>query len=271
MQATDLGSVQKTLLLPLWGRAVETRKPNPMLLDEAAVRIIGDVGYDFSTIAARMSFVTQLAWVARCLHADRTLRALLSEHPEAAVVNLGCGLDTTFERVDNGRLRWFDLDLPDVIALRRLFICESERRRFVSASLLETNWLECLDREHLVFFLALGVLYYIQEDALKSLLTAIADAVPSSQLLFDACSQTGLRIANQRVIRDGGMSKDARLVWALENPREIEGWDKRIALLESYPLFRGVKRGRSFKEKWGMLMSDTLRVMSMVHLRIGAH
>jgi len=271
MQVADLGSVQKTLLLPLWGRAVEAQKQNPMLVDEAAVRIVRDVGYDFSTITASMSFVTQLAWVVRCVHTDRTLRTLLSQYPEVTVVNLGCGLDTTFERVDNGRLQWFDLDLPDVIALRRTFIRESERRRFLSASLLNTNWLECVEHDRPVFFVALGVLYYIPEHHVKSLLTAIADTVPSSLLLFDACSQTGLQIANKRVIRDSGMSEDAKLVWAPEDPREIERWDKRIVLLESYPLFRGVKRGRSIKQKWGMFLSDTLGVMSMVHLRIGAN
>ena len=270
MQAADLGSVQKTLLLPLWGRAVETQKPNPVLIDEAAVRIMRDVGYDFSTITARMSFVSQLAWVARCVHADRTLRTFLDKHPEATVVNLGCGLDTTFERVDNGRVQWFDLDLPDVIALRRNFIGESERRRFLSASLLDTNWLACVNHGRPVFFVALGVLYYIAGPSVESLLTAIADCVPSSELLFDACSQTGLRIANKRVIQDGGMSEEAKLVWALEDPREVQRWDKRIELMESYRLFRGVKSGHTVKQMWGMFLSDALGVMSMVHLRIGA-
>jgi len=270
MSVTDLGSVQKTLLLPLWGRAVETRKPNPMMVDETAVRILDQAGYDFSMIAANMSFVTQLAWVVRCVHSDRTLRAFLARNPDATVVNLGCGLDTTFERVDNGRLQWFDLDLPDVIALRRTFIHESERRRFLAFSLLDAAWLDCVNRARPVFFTAMGVLYYIPGPDLRSLLKNVADAIPASEMIFDACSAFGLRTANRRVIRDGGMSDSAKLVWAIENPHELETWDKRIALLESYPLFRGAKRGRSFKEKWGMLMSDTLRVMTMVHLRIGA-
>jgi len=71
------------------------------------------------------------------------------------------------------------------------------------------------------------------------------------------------------VIRDGGMSESAALVWSLDDPREIERWDPRIALMEAYPLFRGMKYG-NLKQKWGMLMSDALHIMSMVHLRIGA-
>ncbi|HTS64114.1 MAG TPA: class I SAM-dependent methyltransferase [Candidatus Acidoferrales bacterium] len=270
MQVADLGSVQKTLLLPLWGRAVESRKPHPMLVDETAVRIAGEIGYDFSTIAAGMSPITQMAWVVRCVHTDRTVREFLARCPDATVVNLGCGLDTTFERVDNGRVRWFDLDLPDVIGLRRRFIHESERRRFLASSLLETSWLESVDRGRPMFFAALGVLYYIPEDRLRAFLKTIAGAIPAGELLFDACSATGLRIANQRVIRAGGMSESAALVWSIEDARELERWDERIGLMESYPLFRGMKHGRSLKQKWGMFMADTLRVMSMVRLRVGA-
>jgi O-methyltransferase involved in polyketide biosynthesis len=118
----DLSDVQKTLLLPLWGRAVETRKKNPMLVDTAAVGIIDRIDYDFSTIANSMSPISQLAWVVRCLHIDRTIKQFLRTHPNATLVNIGYGLDTTFQRIDNGTLVWYDLDLPDVIALRKKLI-----------------------------------------------------------------------------------------------------------------------------------------------------
>ena len=269
MRATELGGVQKTLLLPLWGRAVESKKPDPLLVDETAVRIIDEAGYDFSTIAGKMSFVSQLAWVVRCLHTDRTLRVFLSRYPDATIVNLGCGLDTTFERVDNGRLRWFDLDLPEVIALRQTFIRESERRRFLASSLLDTDWLRCIDARSPLFFTAMGVFYYLQEKDLKTFLKTIADSFRKSELLFDACSTFGMKTANKRVIRDGGMDESAMLIWPLDRPGDLESWDERIALNDVYPLFRGMKSGRSLKEKWGMFLSDRLRVMSMVHLRIG--
>jgi O-methyltransferase involved in polyketide biosynthesis len=270
LQRVDIGGVQKTLLLPLWGRAVETKKPKPRLVDETAVRIIGEIGYDFSTIATGMSVVTQMAWVIRCLHTDRTLRAFLARHPDGTIVNVGCGLDTTFERVDNGRVQWFDLDLPEVIDLRRKFIGESDRRRFIASSLLDTDWLRSVNVDGPLFFAAMGVLYYIPDPDLRSFLKMIADKVRTSELLFDACSAMGLRIANKRVIRDGGMDESAVLVWALDRAADLERWDERIAIVDAYPLFRGMKGGHSLKEKWGMLLSDTLRVMSMVHLRIGA-
>jgi O-methyltransferase involved in polyketide biosynthesis len=89
-----------------------------LLVDQVAVRAIDTMDYDFSTIAANINPITRAAWIVRSLHADAALRAFLREHPSATVVNLGCGLDTTFARVDNGTVTWYDLDLPDVIELR---------------------------------------------------------------------------------------------------------------------------------------------------------
>ena len=266
--ATHLGSVQKTLLLPLWGRAVETRKPHPLLVDRAAVRIIDSMDYDFSTISSNISFVTQLAWVARSLHIDRSIRRFLEQHPSATIVNLGCGLDTTFERVDNGELSWFDLDLPDVIDLRVQFIQPGPRRRFLAGSILDDAWIDPVKRVHPVFFIAAGLLYYFDEGQVRLVLSQLADHFPGSELVFDACSPRGLRIANKKVIHGGGMDAGAQLKWGIGKAVELEKWDRRITVLAAYPIFRGLKGTLSFKEKWGTFLSDTLRIMSLIHLRI---
>jgi O-methyltransferase involved in polyketide biosynthesis len=270
IEGFELGSVQKTLLLPLWGRAVETRKPRPLLVDQTAVKIIDTIGYDFSTIARNISVISQLAWIVRSLHTDRTIRQFLARHPDATIVNLGCGLDTTFERVDNGRLCWYDLDLPDVIALRRRFIQESGRRRFFACSLLDTEWLRELKSVHSVFFVAMGVFYYLREGEMKLFLSRLADTFACSELLFDACSALGLKTANKKVIKDGGMDESAILRWSMERAKDQEAWDSRITVMAEYPLFRNMKGSLSLKEKWGTFLSDTLKIMSMVHLRLGS-
>jgi len=265
----ELGSVQKTLLLPLWGRAVETRSSHPLLVDETAVRIMAEIGYDFSTIARNTSPISQLCWIARSLHIDRTLREFLEYHPQATVVNLGCGMDTTFERIDNGRVHWYDLDLPDVIALRRRFIPETGRRQLLASSLFDYEWLHQLKVEDAVFLAAAGVLYYFTEDQVRAFLLTLADAFPGCQLIFDACSAFGLRTANKKVITAGGMDDSAFLKWSLERAQLLESWDRRIVVRAEYPMFRKLKLAVEPKKRWGMFMSDTLRVMSMVHLRLG--
>ncbi|HVN05647.1 MAG TPA: class I SAM-dependent methyltransferase [Bryobacteraceae bacterium] len=269
MSAVDLAGVQKTLLLPLWGRAVEAAKAHPLLVDQTAADIVAAIGYDFSTIARNISFVSRLAWIARSIHADRTIREFLVRHPAATLVNLGCGLDTTFERVDNGTIVWYDLDLPDVIELRRKYIPERDRRRLMACSILDDRWMKQIAAGDAVFFLASGVFYYFDEAQVKALLIRLADAFPGSELLFDACSPRGLRVANQRVIKAGGMDDSALLKWGLAHARDLQAWDSRIAILEVYPEFRNMKHGLSLKEKYGTFLSDSLRIMSMVHLKLG--
>jgi len=262
----DLHSVQKTLLLPLWGRAEETRKRKPLLVDKAAVEMINRIDYDFTTIATNISLITQLAWIARSLHIDRVIRQFLQNHPRGTIVNIGCGLDTTFERVDNGSLFWYDLDLPDVIALRNQFITDSERRKHLACSFLDDGWCSELNVEDSILFIAAGVFYYFEEDQMKRCLSRLAGLFSGGEMFFDAASPLGMRTANKVVIQAGGMDKSSFLKWGIESAYEIQSWDNRIRIVEEFPMFRGMKKHVNFKAKIGTFMSDVLRIMFMVRL-----
>ena len=266
----ELEHVQKTLLLPLWGRAVESEKPKPLLVDTTAVNIIRKIDYDFSTIAANMSEITRFAWIARSLHFDRTIRQFLKSHPRGTIVNLGCGMDTTFDRVDNKMLRWYDLDLPDVISLRKKFIPEDERRRFISCSMLDDAWHSELKIEDGVFFFAAGVFYYFEEAQIKGLFIRLADRFPGGEIIFDAASPLGVRVSNEKVIKAGGMDESSVLKWGTKTAKPLQTWDRRFTLLDEYPLFKNMKKGLPLKHKFGTFMSDRLKIMYMVHLKLSA-
>lgn len=263
----DLGSVQKTLLLPLWGRAVETRKTHPLLEDRAASQIIDSIDYDFSTIARNINPVTQFVWIARSIHIDRTIRRFLQDSPEATIVNLGCGLDTTFDRVDNGSIQWYDLDLPDVIELRRRFVHEQLRRKFIASSLFDDGWLHEIAIQDNILFLAAGVFYYFEEHQMQEFFVRLANLFPESEAIFDAASPLGVRVANKVVIQAGGMDERSILRWGMKEIKEIQLWDTRIKVLEEYPMFKGMKKGLPLKMKFVTLESDLLKIMSMVHLK----
>lgn len=123
-QPVELGSVQETLLIPLFSRALETARPNGLLKDARAVEIVEQLDYDFS------KWPPSSSWSQACVRTrlfDEIALRFLEEHPEGAIVEIGCGLDTRFERIDNGRATWFELDLPDSIALRRSFFEDGPR------------------------------------------------------------------------------------------------------------------------------------------------
>ena len=80
------------------------------------------------------------AAVARAKQFDDKVRAYITVHPRASVVNIGAGLDTAFYRVDNGLIHWYDLDLPLVINFRRQLLLEPERVTFIAKSFLDPSW-----------------------------------------------------------------------------------------------------------------------------------
>jgi O-methyltransferase involved in polyketide biosynthesis len=263
----DLGNVQKTLLLPLWGRAQETGKKHPMLVDETAVRILQQIDFDFAPLARNLDELSQIAWIKRSLFCDRTVRKFLANCPDGTVVNIGCGLDTTFERIDNGQVRWYDLDLPDTIALRARFIQESERRRFIASSFLEPDWLKSLQVEGNVLFIAAGVFYYFQEEEIKGFLLRLLESFAGCELLCDVCSPLGVRVANKKVVESAGLDERSHLTWGLKNKKDLLAWDSRIRLLETLHYFGDLR----FSPR-NLLMgafSDLMGIQYMLHLRLG--
>ena len=264
----ELGDVQKTLFLPLWGRAYETRKPRGLLRDETAVRILEQVDYDFDSLAGKMSPLSQAAWVMRSLCVDEVIRKFLEEYPDGSVVNVGCGMDTTFERVDNGRMRWYDLDLPDVIALRRNFISENERRTMIASSFLDEAWLEQIEINGNVLFIAAGVLYYFEEEEVKQFFLRLARRFAGCQAIFDVASPQGVRTANQMVIERSGLDEGSYLRWALESPADLPDWGGGIRVLEVIRYFGRRGRRLPLKTRLFGLLSDYLKIQYMVHIAI---
>ncbi len=264
----DLGNVQKTMLLPLWGRAVESKKDKPLLVDQTAVRIIDAVDYDFSTLTDNLSDLTQIAWIMRSLCIDEALKAFLAKYPRGTIVNIGCGLDTTFERIDNGTLLWYDLDLPDVIELRRQFIKETERCKFITASFLDDSWLNEIRVSGQVFFIAAGVFYYFEENEVKDFLLRLADRFPGGEIIFDASSPYGIKTANRMVIKRSGLDEKSFLKWGLKNAETLTTWDKRFQVLNTHYYFG--KNGKHLGLRIRLIgwVSDRMKVQYMVHLRM---
>ena len=264
----ELGNVQKTLLLPLWGRAVETQKDHPSLTDKTAVKIVNEINYDFSTIEKNINPLTRISWIARSLYFDGEINRYLEEHPDGTVINIGCGLDTTFERIDNGRVIWFDLDLPDVIAIRKNYIQETDRRKFIGESVLGKKWYSKIPNKENVLLLMAGVIYYLREEEIKELFREFINQFRSVEMIFDYCSEKGVRIANKKVIEQGGMDKKANLVWGINDIRKITNWDYRIEIMHNMPMFKEFKKKYPLTKRLGMTISDAMKIMSLCHIKI---
>jgi O-methyltransferase involved in polyketide biosynthesis len=267
-QKISLGAVQETLLLPLWGRAVETQKNKPLLMDKVAVSIIKDINYDFSKVEKNISKLSCLSWVARSIYFDKEIKCFLDKYPDCSIVNIGCGLDTTFDRVDNGKVDWYDLDLPDVIELRKRYIKETERRQFIAESAMEKGWYSKIKNKQHVLLLIAGVIYYFDEKSVQKLFSEFAQEFGRVEVIFDYSSKTGVKIANKQVIESGGMNQKAGLVWGIDNIYDLEKWETNIKVLNNMPMFRDHKKNYPVMKRLGMTISDKLKIMSLTHVEI---
>ena len=261
------GNVQETLLLPLWGRAFETQKNNPRLIDNKAVEIVEKLDYDFSGIAETQA-MSQHGWVARSLHTDKVARNFIKNHPDATIVNIGCGMDTTFSRIDNGKIMFYELDLPDVIDLRRHFYEDSKRHICIASSFLDTQWFEKIEVRDGLLFLAGGVLYYFEEEQIKAFFINVADYFGKCDFYFDSLSPMGMKFAKKQVLKKGGIGMSMDGGWGLKPVKSLEKWDERIKVVSAISMSKGMYKGLPLRTKMIFFIPDMLGVCSMVHMRI---
>ncbi|MGW0825125.1 class I SAM-dependent methyltransferase [Streptomyces sp. NPDC002845] len=224
-----LGTVQETLLIPLYGRAVENRKEHPALRDPRAEELVAAIDYDFSRFDGVPSL---MGAVLRTGLFDRWVADFLAEHPDGTVVELGTGLNTRYERVGNGRVRWYDLDLPDVIDLRRTFFEDTPRRTMITASVTDSGWADLITGgPH--FFAAEAVLPYLDEAGVRYVVDLIATRFPGSLLALDTA---GPAIIDNQDEHDALSKVEARMRWACPDPDELTRWLPGARVLATHTL-----------------------------------
>ena len=230
-----LSGVSETLLTTIYLRATESQRPDALIRDEKAVALVKRIDYDFSRF--KFGEDDQVSIVLRTRELDRHARDFLAKYPEGVVVHIGCGLDTRFERVDNGKAEWYDLDLPDVIELRRKLIGdEGARYRLLACSVLDNTWLNTVSahRQSAFLFLAEGVLQYFEEAQVKSLVLTLKERLPGSELVCDAVNPFMVWTSNLKL----AFSKiGARFHWGLKHGKDLEGWANGIRLLDEWFYF----------------------------------
>ena len=228
-RSVRLGTVQETLLIPLYGRAVESRKPQAVLRDPAAEAMVAAIDYDFARFDGGSSLI---GTVLRTNLFDHWVRAFLAEHPDATVVEIGTGLNTRYERTDNGRAHWFELDLPDVIELRRTFFTDTPRRRMLAASVLDDGWTAAPLAQGGPYFLAAeAVLSYLSEQEVRHVIDLLAERFPGALLALDT---TGPGMVDTQDSHDALSKVTARLRWNCPDPRLLQDWPPGNRLLASH-------------------------------------
>jgi O-methyltransferase involved in polyketide biosynthesis len=179
-----LEGVPESLLWNLYQRAAEARRPDSVIDDPKAIALVDAIDYPFED---RFGPAGLGQWQAvRVLCFDREVRRFLSEHPDGQVVALGEGLETQFWRVDNGRVRWLGVDVPETAEVRaRLLPDEPPRQRTFAGSALSDAWMEHVDPSRGLLLSAQGLLMYFQPGEVHGLIERCAARFPGATLVFD--------------------------------------------------------------------------------------
>jgi len=260
-----LSDVEKTMLMPLWGRYSESIKENGLLYDQKSAELVEEIDFDFSSFEKSQHPLTRLAWVTRAWNTDKELARYAPKDEPFTTVCLGCGLDTTFYRSSHPLMRWIDVDLPDVIELRRELLGTTEGVSFLAGSILDAATFEPLVTKDLVIVLALGLLCYFTELEVKQIMDNISTISPKMTIIMDYFSKAGIEISNQIVMnKDSGV----KMIWHSTGYDDLLSLHPGIEVVETYPLFQKIMPHLSPTEQSMAAMSDQKAINSMAILRI---
>lgn len=184
-----MDGVAETLLITLYIRAKDAMDKNPILNDQKSLEIMKQIEYDFEKF--KKSKASYYGTLARICTMDKEVKKFIAENPRCNIISVGCGLDTRFERIDNGQIRWYNLDFPEVIELRSMFFEEHERVVNIAKSALDKTWTQEVDINNKpVLIISEGVLMYLKEEEIKTFLNILTDSFDKFVAQFDLLYKT---------------------------------------------------------------------------------
>ncbi|MCI9354675.1 MAG: class I SAM-dependent methyltransferase [Firmicutes bacterium] len=239
-----LYDVEETMLIPLAIKANETMKKKARIQDKKAVEIIQKLQIDTQKYD---KFMSHEGVVARTILIDKALKSILCQIPDAVCICIGCGLDARFERVDNGKITWYDLDLPNVIKCRKEYFVKQQRVHMIAKSALDASWTENIIKNKTTIFIIEGLLMYFNEKQVKELLNIICSHFKKSILLLEVSSPFLCKMSKYH---DTVKNTDAVFQWGISSGKELESYVSGLKLVSDTSFNEEMKkysfRGRLF-------------------------
>ena len=230
----EKNTVQETLVIPLYARKKAAEIFPNLYKDQTSAKIMERIDYDFSAVEKtsgktmyRFGYL-EVAMRQNDLVAE--INDYLKFHPKAAVVNLGCGLDDTGRKCDNGECKIYNLDFESVIEVRNELLPPSEREENIACDLNDTVWFNKIDASGGVVFFASGVFYYFLKEQVKSLVCQMADYFPGGKIVFDGANKTAVKMIAKTWLKTAKI-KDVGAYFAVSKAKEeITPWSDKITV-----------------------------------------
>ena len=233
-EKVHLTGEKETLLLTLYGKALESRLPDSLLRDDFAAEAVRNIDYDFSRLKVDDNLGVGLAIRAKTL--DVRVQDFLARNPDAIVLHLGCGLDTRIFRVDPPQgVDWFDVDYPEVIELRRKLYPSRDCYHMVASSVTKPDWLGEVPRNRPAIVVAEGLTPYLPANEGPRLFARLVSHLASGELMFDAYSRFGLKLLR---LNPSFKATGAKVYWNIEDPHDLELAVPKLRFIEDISAYK---------------------------------
>jgi len=241
----NLTGVQRTLLITLYAKALDSRSKHSILKDKKADEIVRSIDFDFEHTKG---FGNRNILVIRARQLDEWVREFLGSHPNSIVLNLGCGLDARVARINPpSSVGWIDLDFPDVIEERKIFFSDRDGYEMVESSITESGWLDKIPRDRPAITVADGVLEYLSKDEVRALFNELIAHFPTGQIAFDVMNSAAVERGRSRLKDTMG----AEHYWAVDDVRVVDELDPKLKRIDAVGVF-GLKYISKLQLKYRM-------------------
>lgn len=177
----------ETMLQSFYARAKYSRKKNAKFYDAKAIELVDKIDYDFSK--AEKDSTMSNGVIARTIVFDELVKDFINKNPDCTVVNIACGLDTRFYRMDNGRIIWYNVDLPETIEVRDAIYHESGRVSTIGISATDPSWADKVTKRGKMLFIIEGLSMYLTSDENAQMLSIIRDKFDNATVLMECLAK----------------------------------------------------------------------------------
>ncbi len=259
MQTTnsnDMLPISETLFIPLAARAAEMARDNPIISDRKSVEIISKI--DTGNKVINGGEISTLGILARTKVIDDEVKNILAKNPDATIINLGAGLDTRICRVDNGILKWYDLDLPEVVSIRSRFFSENERVRFIAKSVLDASWVSEINTSASsnIIIIAEGLLMYFSEDDVALILDLLSKHFAGAHMFFDVVHSFFI---NKKI--------SSTFLWGIDQAKDIEKLNARVKVIQAWSTGNLLKERQSSLFRVFNFLPSTRNRSQILHIQ----
>ena len=265
-----LGIVEDTLFVPMLGRIYASEHCPQILYDKKALELKNKLPSDLIEQNMQNQY-TLLASASRSANMDRFIRSFLERRPDGVIVQLGCGLETTYHRCDNGKTHWYAVDLPHVIEYRRGLLSEPERECYLSEDAFAKDWIKKVRndvQDSPILVTAGGLFHYFEKHKVIALLRMIGQ-FKNIEVVFDTVNKRGMAMMKKKYMKQVGHT-DAQMFFYVNSAEElVEKIGGNIKVFTEEPYYHYIhKNGLKLSTKVNMAVSDQFKMVKMIHLKL---